>query len=155
MFNYNADAVHERLQALDRRQKAMYAAACTERLMPLGQRGAQELGLDFALLRTTLDDLWSAAEGGSSELPESTLQPERDEVEALIPHDDSLPTDQVFGVYFMPAAPALCYSVDAWLNDDAADAERAPYYVYETADLIARKHLRNLKVVTPRSSNKS
>lgn len=131
MLNYDEELLMLRLEPLDRSAKTAFAAACAQRLMPLYDRYARQVG-DSSLqqrLAVIVSAAWAAASGRDVEA--SRLEAD---AESMVPDED----DEGWTAsraYAGNAAAAAAYALRAWLTDDPQEAVWAARQLFDAADL--------------------
>lgn len=133
MLTYDEPEIVARLARLSRTQKAAFAAACAERLVPLFLRyAASKESVDGDVIRSVVDGVWRAIGGASAD-----LEPLQALAEDLVPEEDEEWSAEAG--YAQNAAASAAYSVRAWLTDDPEEAGWAARQVYEAADYAAQQ----------------
>lgn len=131
MLKYDEKLLKLRLEPLDRSAKTAFAAACAQRLMPLYDRYARQVG-DSSLqqrLAVIVSAAWAAASGRYVEA--SRLEAD---AESMVPDED----DEGWTAgraYAGNAAAAAAYALRAWLTDDPQEAVWAARQLFDAADL--------------------
>ena len=131
MLKYDEELLMLRLEPLDRSAKTAFAAACAQRLMPLYDRYARQVG-DSSLqqrLAVIVSAAWAAASGRDVEA--SRLEAD---AESMVPDED----DEGWTAsraYAGNAAAAAAYALRAWLTDDPQEAVWAARQLFDAADL--------------------
>lgn len=133
MLTYDEPEIVARLARLSRAQKAAFAAACAERLVPLFLRyAASAESVDGDAIRSVVDGVWHAVGGSGAD-----LEPLQSLAEDLVPEEDEeWSTEAGFA---QNAAASAAYSVRSWLSDDPQEAGWAARQVYEAADYAAQQ----------------
>lgn len=130
--SYDQSALRSRLEALSRRQRAAFAAACAELLAPAWAHYVQLSGRDDAtLVADALSELWSSLQAGDRDLAAPLAL-----LEAGMPDEDDDPWFLESG-YAQNAASSTAYAIQAWLGGGVQQAEWAARQVWEAADLSA------------------
>jgi len=130
MLKYDEMLLMLRLEPLDRTAKTAFAAACAQRLVPLSDRYALQVG-DSRLERlgVIVSAAWEAASGRDVEA--SRLS---EEAELMVPDED----DEGWTAgraYAGNAAAAAAYALRTWLTNDPQEAAWAARQLFDAADL--------------------
>lgn len=151
MLNYDEELLMLRLEPLDRSAKTAFAAACAQRLMPLYDRYARQVG-DSSLqqrLAVIVSAAWAAASGRDVEA--SRLEAD---AESMVPDED----DEGWTAsraYAGNAAAAAAYALRAWLTDDPQEAVWAARQLFDAADLAYFQANPGLSFVTEEENKAS
>lgn len=151
MLNYDEELLMLRLEPLDRSPKTAFAAACAQRLMPLYDRYARQVG-DSSLqqrLAVIVSAAWAAASGRDVEA--SRLEAD---AESMVPDED----DEGWTAsraYAGNAAAAAAYALRAWLTDDPQEAVWAARQLFDAADLAYFQANPGLSFVTEEENKAS
>lgn len=130
---YDEPALISKLSRLDPKQRAAFAAAAAERLVPAYEAFHDKTGGgDPRTLRAWLDAVW----GHLIEREELVIADHLDVVDSLTP-SESEEWSVVTGLA-ENAAVAVSYAIDAALGCSAQDAAWAARQLYEAADLWVR-----------------
>lgn len=110
--------------------RAMFAASCAERMLPVYRWFHERTGRGGpAALEQALGALWADLGGtDTAELEES-----RDVAEELVPYEDDSWVDEC--AFAQHAAAAVAYAIRCRLSGDAQEAGWAARQVYEALDL--------------------
>lgn len=142
ILRYDEPALVQRLSRLAPGARAVFAAACAERLLPVYRWAQEHTGRgDSDRLAEALSAVWRALEGNCVD-----LQRPLDEALALVPDEDETWID-AFG-YAEHAAAAVAYAIRACLTDDPQEAAWAARQAYEALDLRVTTR-DNIDVNTP------
>jgi len=132
---YNEEQLAAESRQLSRSARAVFAAACAERLWPLVERYATSVPMpagQVQVLRRALDAVWDVVCGTSADLVGV-----QETAESLVPREDD---DWVLEAgYAQNAIAAIAYAARAWLTDDPQEAVWAARQVYEAADYGAQQ----------------
>lgn len=131
MLKYDEELLKLRLEPLSRTAKTAFAAACAQRLMPLYDRYARQVG-DSSLqqrLAVIVSAAWAAASG--RDVDASRLE---GDAESMVPDEDN--EGWTAGrAYAGNAAAAAAYALRAWLTDDPQEAVWAARQLFDAAEL--------------------
>lgn len=127
-LRYDEPALVERLTRLAPRARAVFAAACAERMLPAYRWVQRRTGRgDPDRLSEALSALWRDLEEGGVD-----LKAHLDEAHALVPEEDEDWIDEC--TYAEHAAAAVAYAIRAQLTEDPQEAAWAARQVYEALD---------------------
>lgn len=121
------------LSSFTKTQRAVFAAACAERLVPTLSDNPSMPEFLAVTARTGLDLLWRCLEGDS--VPVNALARARQEVVARIPHDDSGVESHWLATDVMAS---VCYAIESVTSDQSAPAMLAARAVYEVLDALVQ-----------------
>ncbi len=133
-LRYDEPALLERLTAAPARARALFAAACAERLFALYEQAGRG---DPERLRAALDAAWDGVD----------VERWQAVAEELVPAEDD---DWVIATaYAENAAIAVAYALRARATDEPQEAAWAALQVYEAADFAAQRQLEELDLNVP------
>ncbi|MFK0005088.1 DUF416 family protein [Paenarthrobacter sp. NPDC090522] len=141
--SFGYEAIRERLERLQLNQRAVFAAACAQRLWPLYERFSERSGTDPEPMAAILDEIWRALEG-----PGALNSTAQERAESLIPSED----DEFWirgSSYAQNAAAAVYYAAVTASSRSPETAAWAATQVYEAADYGAQQLLEPLDLNTP------
>jgi hypothetical protein len=132
MLKYDKMLLMLRLEPLDRTAKTAFAAACAQRLVPLSDRYALQVGDSSRLVRLGIivSATWEAASGRDVEAIRLS-----EEAELMVPDED----DEGWTAgraYASNAAAAAAYALRTWLTNDPQEAAWAARQLLDAADLV-------------------
>ncbi|MEV7606079.1 DUF416 family protein [Paenarthrobacter sp. NPDC089322] len=132
MLKYDEMLLMLRLEPLDRSAKTAFAAACAQRLVPLSDRYALQVGDSSRLARlgVIVSATWEAASGRDVEA--SRLS---EEAELMVPDEDDEGW-RAGRAYASNAATAASYALRTWLTNDPQEAAWAARQLFDVADLV-------------------
>lgn len=138
VLEYDEEHIGARLTAMSRAQRALFACANAERLMPAYRWYCEQTGCsDVEAVRLALDAAWSAA-GSGSPMPAADITHLREDVEARVPDadDDLAPPG---GAVAQNAVACVAYSLQASESDEARPAVWSARQLYEAADSVVQQ----------------
>lgn len=129
MLRYDEARLTEALTALPSTARAMFAATCAERMLPVYRwfKRRTDYG-DPAALELALEEVWRSFGGHVSKYLESR----RELIEDLVPGEDDSWVDE--SAYAQNATAAVAYAIGALLTGSVSDAVAASYQPYEALD---------------------
>lgn len=130
LLSYNEPQLVGKLTKLPLVARALFAAACAERLLPMYAWSCHRTGRgDPKALERALTALWAHLENNGSE----ALEPHREIAEELVPDEDDSWVDEC--AYAQHAAAAVAYAIRSWLTAEPKEAGWAARQSYELLDL--------------------
>jgi len=145
-MRYDESAIVDRLRAVDRGAKTLFAATCAQLLMPLFARYADVIGRPelVSRLETAILIAWDAETFADVDMAAAAA-----DAVSMIPTDED---EWVFeSGYGQNAAAAVAYAIEAWQSDDPQKAAWAARQVYEVADYVTLQRCPELNLNAPGS----
>lgn len=129
LLAYNEDRLIEELSKLAPAARALFAAACAERMLPIYRWFHQRTGRgDPDALASALTELWDDLEGN----PSLNLQSHQQVAEDLVPYEDDSWVDEC--AFAQHTAAAIAYAIRSRLTGEAQEAAWAARQIYEALD---------------------
>jgi uncharacterized protein YjaG (DUF416 family) len=135
ILDFDRGSLLERLGAMSRSKRSLFAACCAERLFPFLEEYSQAAKADVSAFRNGLDLVWSAPFKDSVKVEKQFV----DALFAAIPDEDMAADANV--PYALEAGAAIVYALRTQSDNDPQDAAWAAESSYNVVDSIAQDQL--------------